>query len=58
MIILNSEKAFESDKSAVTVINRLGEIKDLSLDKKSSLAIDLIKLIAANLIRSSIDKPS
>ena len=54
MIVLNSEKAFESDENAVTVINRLGEIKYFSLNKKSFLAIDLIKLITVNLINPSI----
>ncbi|WP_304985229.1 bifunctional phosphopantothenoylcysteine decarboxylase/phosphopantothenate--cysteine ligase CoaBC [Coxiella-like endosymbiont] len=51
MIVLNSEKAFERDENTVIVINRLGEIKYFSLNNKSFLAIDLMKLITANLIR-------
>ncbi|PMB54504.1 bifunctional phosphopantothenoylcysteine decarboxylase/phosphopantothenate--cysteine ligase CoaBC [Coxiella endosymbiont of Rhipicephalus microplus] len=56
MIVLNSEKAFESDESTVIVINRLGEIKDFALNNKSFLAIDLMKLITANLIRLSVSQ--
>ncbi|AJC50565.1 bifunctional phosphopantothenoylcysteine decarboxylase/phosphopantothenate--cysteine ligase CoaBC [Coxiella endosymbiont of Amblyomma americanum] len=48
MIVLNSEKACEGDKNAVTVINRLGEIKNFSLKRKSHLAINLMRLIAEN----------
>ena len=54
MIVLNSEKAFESNENAVTVINRLGEIKYFSWNKKAFLAIDLIKLITMNLIKPSV----
>ena len=49
MIVLNSETAFESDENNIVVINRLGEIKDFSLNKKSFLTIDLMRLITANL---------
>ncbi|MFW0079576.1 MAG: bifunctional phosphopantothenoylcysteine decarboxylase/phosphopantothenate--cysteine ligase CoaBC [Coxiella endosymbiont of Haemaphysalis qinghaiensis] len=50
MIVLNSEKAFESDENTIVVINRLGEVKDFSLNKKSFLTVDLMRLITANLI--------
>ena len=50
MIVLNSEKAFESDENTIVVINRLGEVKDFSLSKKSFLTVDLMRLITANLI--------
>ncbi|AKQ33718.1 bifunctional phosphopantothenoylcysteine decarboxylase/phosphopantothenate--cysteine ligase CoaBC [Candidatus Coxiella mudrowiae] len=56
MIVLNSEKAFECDENTVIVINRLGEIKKFSLNNKSFLAIDLMKLITANLIGPSVSQ--
>ncbi|QHG92556.1 bifunctional phosphopantothenoylcysteine decarboxylase/phosphopantothenate--cysteine ligase CoaBC [Coxiella endosymbiont of Amblyomma sculptum] len=49
MVVLNSEKAFESNVNTVTVINKLGKIQDFSSKKKFFLAIDLMKLIAENL---------
>ena len=55
MIVLNSEKAFESDENVITVINRLGEIKDFSSNKKSFLTVDLMRLITTNLIRLSVN---
>lgn len=56
MIVLNSEKAFESDENTIVVINRLGEVKDFSLNKKSFLTVDLMRLITANLIRPSVSR--